>query len=344
MTSPAGTLRVAVANLEYGGLAESGDDSGWCKTMACLLDWAPDVLLLQEMNGRAPYRLHAHLWRTANELDMTPVLGPASPDSVSGNHPAVLVCAAGGLRILDTGPPPYPAGAAAPAWCEVLVQVPGMTHPVWFISVHLPARSATSQHIQAERLAALIAQRGGLVIAGGDWNSYAPADAGRLTRPALEALPAHLRPARMRLDGGGRLEPDYTVHLTLASIGLADAAAELSAGRRTPHLIPDADDPAGIVARVVGRLAPGSFVAVSHLTADFAPEQVAAAVAAYNSQVSVPVTPRTHTEVSGLFGGLPLVTPGLVPVPQWRPVMAGLPHRVTADLYAGLASVPRGHR
>jgi S-adenosyl methyltransferase len=110
------------------------------------------------------------------------------------------------------------------------------------------------------------------------------------------------------------------------------------------HLIPDADDPAGIVARVVGRLAPGSFVAVSHLTADFAPEQVAAAVAAYNSQVSVPVTPRTHTEVSGLFGGLPLVTPGLVPVPQWRPVVAGLPHRMTADLYAGLASVPRGHR
>jgi hypothetical protein len=163
-----------VANLEYGGLSEKGDDSAWCKSMACLLDWAPDVLLLQEMNGRAPHRLQAHLWRTANELGMTPVLGPASPDSVSGNHPAVLVGTAGGLRILDAGPPPFPAGGAAPAWCEAQVAVPGMPHPVWVISVHLPARSATSQHIQAERLANLVAQRGGLVIAGGDWNGYAP--------------------------------------------------------------------------------------------------------------------------------------------------------------------------
>jgi endonuclease/exonuclease/phosphatase family metal-dependent hydrolase len=229
---PLGELRVAVTNLEYGGLSEHGDDTAWCRSMACLLDWAPDVLLLQEGNGRAPYRLQAHLWRTANELGLTPVLGPPSPDSVSGNHPAVLINTASGLRILDAGPPPYPAGNAAPAWCEVKVAVPGMTRPVWLISVHLPARSATSQHIQAERLACLIAQRGEFVIAGGDWNSYAPAD--QLTRQAVEELPAHLRPARMRLGTGARLKPDYHVHQALASVGLADAAAELPAERRTP--------------------------------------------------------------------------------------------------------------
>ncbi len=223
---------MAVANLEYGGLSDKGDDSAWRKSMACLLDWTPDVLLLQEVNGRAPYRLQAHLWRTANKLGMTPVLGPASPDSVSGNHPAVLVSTAAGLQILDAGPPPYPAGGAAPAWCEAQVAVPGMRHPVWLISVHLPARSATSQHIQAERLACLVAQRGGLVIAGGDWNGYAPAD--QLARPELEGLPAHLRPARMRPGADGHLEPDYHVHQALASVGLADAAAELPAERRTP--------------------------------------------------------------------------------------------------------------
>jgi len=235
MTAPArlrGELRVAVANLQYGGLSGNGDDSAWCKSMACLAAWAPDVLLVQEMNGRAPWRLHAHLWRTANELGMTPVLGPPSPGSVSGNHPAVLVSTAAGLQILDTGPPPGPAAGAASAWCEAQVLVPGMPHPVWVISVHLPARSATSQHIQAERLACLIAQRGGLTIAGGDWNSYAPD--GQLTGPALEELPAHLRPARMRLSPDGHLEPDYHVHRALASVGLADAAAELPAAHRTP--------------------------------------------------------------------------------------------------------------
>jgi len=110
------------------------------------------------------------------------------------------------------------------------------------------------------------------------------------------------------------------------------------------HFLPDGDDPAAIVARLAEALAPGSFMALSHLTADFALEQVAAAATAYNTQASVAVTPRTHAQVSGLFGGLPLVAPGVVPVTQWRPVVAGLPHRMTADVYAGVARIGQGRR
>jgi SAM-dependent methyltransferase len=110
------------------------------------------------------------------------------------------------------------------------------------------------------------------------------------------------------------------------------------------HFIPGSDDPQRIVAALAAGLAPGSYLAISHLTADFAPEQVAAAVTAYNAQASVPVAPRTHAGVTGLFGGLPLVAPGVVPVIEWRPSVAGLPHRMTADLYAGLASIPGGRR
>jgi endonuclease/exonuclease/phosphatase family metal-dependent hydrolase len=233
---PAGNLRVAVANLEFGGISTTGDDSAWAKSMACLRRWMPQVVLLQEVNGRLGiHRLQAHLWRTANELGMTPVLGPPSPDSVSGNHPAVLVRTGIGLQILDAGPPAWPAGGASPAWCEALVAVPGLPHPVWFISAHLPARSSTSQAVQAERLANLAAQRGGLVVAGGDWNSYTPADAVLLTPEVLEELPPHLRPARLRPSVDGEaLAPDHRVHAALASVGLADAAAELPPGRRTP--------------------------------------------------------------------------------------------------------------
>jgi len=49
------------------------------------------------------------------------------------------------------------------------------------------------------------------------------------------------------------------------------------------HFVGDADDPAAIVAALAGGIAPGSFIAVSDLTGDFAPEEVNAAVAAYNS-------------------------------------------------------------
>src|SRR5262249_52798579 len=37
------------------------------------------------------------------------------------------------------------------------------------------------------------------------------------------------------------------------------------------HFIPDTDDPAGLVATLAARLAPGSSLAISHLTADLAP-------------------------------------------------------------------------
>jgi hypothetical protein len=38
-----------------------------------------------------------------------------------------------------------------------------------------------------------------------------------------------------------------------------------------------------------------------------------------------------------LFGGLPLVAPGIVPVSEWRPGHAPV-HGVSADMYAGLAT------
>jgi S-adenosyl methyltransferase len=106
------------------------------------------------------------------------------------------------------------------------------------------------------------------------------------------------------------------------------------------HFIPDADGPADIVATLASALAPGSYLAISHLTADFAPDQVAAATAAYNAQVPVPVTARSHAQVTGLFGGLSLLAPGVVPVTEWRPEV-GDPFGQPADLHAGVARIPR---
>jgi SAM-dependent methyltransferase len=102
------------------------------------------------------------------------------------------------------------------------------------------------------------------------------------------------------------------------------------------HFIPHADDPVGIVAALARKLAPGSYVAISHLTSDFAPGPVAAGVAAYNTLVPTMLIPRTHSEVSALFGGLPLVPPGVVPLTEWRPAPAGSCPR-QADMYAGVA-------
>jgi hypothetical protein len=105
------------------------------------------------------------------------------------------------------------------------------------------------------------------------------------------------------------------------------------------HFIADSARPAQIVATLASALAPGSYLAISHLTADFAPGQVAAAAQAYNALAPVPVVARTHTEVTALFGGLRLLAPGVVPVAEWRPPIGQLPE--AADLHAGLARIPR---
>jgi hypothetical protein len=79
-------------------------------------------------------------------------------------------------------------------------------------------------------------------------------------------------------------------------------------------------------------------VALSHLTGDLAPEQVSAAAQAYNALAQVPVVPRSHAQVTALFGGLPLRAPGVVPASQWRPGIGEIPP--PCDLYAGVACIP----
>ena len=201
-----GQFRIASADLHYAGVSRSGDDSRWQASMTALRAWDPDIVLLQEMAAPAGQiaGLHAHLWRTANELGMTPLLGPPGPLSVTGNHPAILVRTSRGLMILDAGPPLWASGGGlAPAWCQALIQVPGIGHPVAAYSVHMPARSAQEQRSQAQRLASLIAQKGEIAIAGGDWNSFPRTGAGL---PDLHDMDPHLRPPRMHTrpgpDGG----------------------------------------------------------------------------------------------------------------------------------------------
>src|SRR5215471_8846813 len=71
--------------------------------------------------------------------------------------------------------------------------------------------------------------------------------------------------------------------------------------------IPDDDDPAAVVARLMAALPPGSYLAVAHPASDIAAEQVARSVRRYNHQARDPVTARTYAEVGRCFDGLDLV-------------------------------------
>ena len=84
------------------------------------------------------------------------------------------------------------------------------------------------------------------------------------------------------------------------------------------HFVPDSWDPVSIMARYRDRLAPGSYLAISHVTTDGDPTGQAETVELY-ARTPDPVHFRSHAEVLRFFAGFELVEPGLVGSALWRP-------------------------
>jgi S-adenosyl methyltransferase len=105
------------------------------------------------------------------------------------------------------------------------------------------------------------------------------------------------------------------------------------------HHIRDHDDPAGIVARYLEAMAPGSYLILSHFTSDLDPERSAASAANAEAWGMIFV-PRTREEILRLFNGRPLVDPGLALVARWRPGAGNLgPNADRAWAYGGVAEL-----
>ncbi len=105
------------------------------------------------------------------------------------------------------------------------------------------------------------------------------------------------------------------------------------------HFVPDDAEAAGIVAEIATHIAPGSFVGISHASADQMQDEAERTESLYNRSVAA-MSMRSHAEVLALFGGLPLVEPGLVKIPMWHPES---PDDIgpQAERYPGYAGVAR---
>jgi S-adenosyl methyltransferase len=82
--------------------------------------------------------------------------------------------------------------------------------------------------------------------------------------------------------------------------------------------IRDEEDPRGLVSTLMDALPSGSYLALTHPTADFNPEEVAGAVAA-TERAGISFTTRSQAQVAAFFDGLDLVDPGVVPILAWHP-------------------------
>ncbi|GAA0521105.1 hypothetical protein GCM10011581_11610 [Saccharopolyspora subtropica] len=84
------------------------------------------------------------------------------------------------------------------------------------------------------------------------------------------------------------------------------------------HFVPHEADAPAIIAAYRDALAPGSYLALSHFTADISPDEMAGVVEIMRRS-SDPIHPRTRAEITELFAGFEIVEPGIVGTALWRP-------------------------
>jgi hypothetical protein len=109
------------------------------------------------------------------------------------------------------------------------------------------------------------------------------------------------------------------------------------------HFLDDADDPYAVVDYLKDQIAPGSYVVISHVTADHIPLEAAVRARAAYASASAPGVTRSHAQIARFFGGLAMVAPGLVNISEWRPAHIG-PVPGPTLIYAGIGRKTSGGR
>jgi hypothetical protein len=113
------------------------------------------------------------------------------------------------------------------------------------------------------------------------------------------------------------------------------------------HFVADDRDPWDLLARYAGALAPGSYLALSHATADGLPPRTVQQGSEVFARSALPVHPRTRAQVTRFFDGLELVPPwpGAAPAVTYAGLW-GAEDLVAADsdgsraFYCGVARRP----
>jgi hypothetical protein len=109
------------------------------------------------------------------------------------------------------------------------------------------------------------------------------------------------------------------------------------------HFVEDHEDPWAVVNCYKDLMAPGSYLVISHVTADHLSEDAARQARAAYDGASAPGVARTREQVTEFFAGLDMVPPGLVDVSEWRPDHIGPPPG-PAVFYAGIGCKTRPGR
>jgi SAM-dependent methyltransferase len=105
------------------------------------------------------------------------------------------------------------------------------------------------------------------------------------------------------------------------------------------HFLEDSDGPWGAVRSIKDRLAPGSYLVVSHVTGDEITLEALRQARAVCQGASAPGTARSREDIERFFDGLDMVEPGVVDVAVWHARRSARQIR-PALFYAGVGRKP----
>ena len=144
---------------------------------------------------------------------------------------------------------------------------------------------------------------------------------------------------------------EHDAHATIIQEDLTNPTAVLDAARDSKlidfdqpvgvltvgvfHFVPPEKKPTDVVATYRDAVVPGSYLALSQFTSDLQPDEMAGIVEVMKKSMN-PMFPRTHAEITSLFEGFEVVEPGVVPLPLWRPEVAGDDDPGRAGIFAGV--------
>lgn len=102
------------------------------------------------------------------------------------------------------------------------------------------------------------------------------------------------------------------------------------------HYVSDAEYPQAMLELWRETMQPGSYLAISHGTADGLQPDTASAVQDVYKAASAPLVPRTHAQVESFFKGFELVEPGVVDINLWPVPAVGYSSTDRVLMYGGL--------
>jgi hypothetical protein len=111
------------------------------------------------------------------------------------------------------------------------------------------------------------------------------------------------------------------------------------------HFVTDEENPHGSVAWVRDRLAPGSYLVLSHVTSDGTDPAAMNAIQDAYKEASAPAVFRTARDIAWFIDGFDLAPPGLVEVSRWRiPHPAPEPAPAAVRFLGAVGRKPGGSR